>query len=103
MFCYRVKKYIGAYLAVLDGAEAIIFGGGIGENAPEVRARICSSMDWCGLKLDAERNAVATGKESDISSANALIRTYAIPVDEASIIARETVACLFAVKEVANG
>jgi acetate kinase len=56
MFCYRVRKYIAAYLAVLNGADAILFGGGIGENASEVRARICAQMDWCGLRLDTARN-----------------------------------------------
>ena len=91
MFCYRIKKYIGAYLAVLNGAEAIVFGGGIGENAPEVRARICSGMGWCGLKLDSERNMAATGRESRISADDAELHAYVIPVDEGLIIARDTV------------
>ncbi len=62
MFCYRVKKQIGAYLSALGGADAIIFGGGIGENCPQVRKRICAGMDWCGLVLDEERNDRAIGK-----------------------------------------
>ncbi|MGQ9572219.1 MAG: acetate/propionate family kinase [Dehalococcoidia bacterium] len=94
MFCYRVRKYIGAYLAVLGGADAVVFGGGIGENAPTVRARICAGMDWYGLTLDQGRNAAAIGSEQCISADDAKVRAYVIPVDEAVIIARDTVACL---------
>ena len=94
MFCYRVRKYIGSYLAVLQGAEAIVFGGGIGQNAPQVRERILSGMEWCGLKLDSDRNMAAIGCESRISSDEAAIDIYVIPVDEALIIARDTVSCL---------
>ncbi|MGH3851782.1 MAG: acetate/propionate family kinase, partial [Pseudonocardiaceae bacterium] len=56
IFCYRIRKYIGAYLAVLEGAEALVFTGGIGENAPEVRRRVCESFGWAGLTVDSERN-----------------------------------------------
>jgi acetate kinase len=94
MFCYRVRKYIGAYMAVLGGADAIVFGGGIGENAPIVRARICAGMDWCGLTLDWNRNAAAIGVEERISADDADVHAYVIPVDEAIIIARDTVSCL---------
>jgi acetate kinase len=94
MFCYRVRKYIGAYLAVLEGADAIIFGGGIGENAPEVRARICAGMGWCGLTVDPHRNTGAVGAEARISSEGSRPQAYVIPVDEAVIIARDTVDCL---------
>ena len=94
MFCYRVRKYIGAYLGVLGGADAILFGGGIGENAPTVRARICEEMSWCGLILDQERNAKAVGLEGRISADSATIQAYVILVDEAVIIARDTVSCL---------
>jgi len=68
MFCYRVCKYIAIYLAALNGAEAVIFGGGIGENAPAVRERICASMGWCGLHLDARCNAAARAVEARISA-----------------------------------
>jgi acetate kinase len=96
MFCYRVRKYIGAYLSVLGGAHAVVFGGGIGENAPTVRARICAGMDWCGLTLDQHRNAAAIGVEERISADYAKVHAYVIPVDEAVIIARDTVSCLAA-------
>jgi len=91
MFCYRVRKYIGAYLAVLGGADAIVFGGGIGENSPQIRARICSDMEWCGLIFDQRRNAGAVGIEERISTKNSRIHAYVIPVNEEAIIARDTV------------
>jgi acetate kinase len=94
MFCYRVRKCIAAYLAVLNGAEAIVFGGGIGENAPAVRERICARMDWCGLQLDAARNAAAKAVEARISTDQASLHAYVIPVDEAIIIARDTCSVL---------
>lgn len=94
MFCYRVRKYIGAYLAILGGADGIIFGGGIGENAPAVRARICAGMDWCGLTVDPDRNAGVIGSEARISADGSRPQAYVIPVDEAVIIARDTVDCL---------
>jgi acetate kinase len=94
MFCYRVRKYIGACLSILGGAHAVIFGGGIGENAPTVRARICAGMDWCGLTLDQDRNAAAIGAEERISADNAEVHAYVIPVDEAVIIARDAASCL---------
>jgi len=94
MFCYRVRKYIGAYLSILGGARAVVFGGGIGENAPTVRARICAGMDWCGLTLDQDRNAAAIGVEERISADYAKVHAYVIPVDEAVIIARDTASCL---------
>ena len=98
LFCYRVRKYIGAYLAVLNGADAVIFGGGIGEHASAVRERICAGMDWCGLVLDASRNATANGAQSgqtlQISADCASLPAYVVGVDEESVIARETVSCL---------
>jgi acetate kinase len=56
VFCYRARKYIGAFLAGMGGADAVVFAGGIGENSPEIRARICQGLEWAGLKLDEQRN-----------------------------------------------
>ena len=61
IFCYRARKYIGAYLAAMGGADAVVFTGGIGENSPEVRARICSEMEWAGLRIDAAQNQDTVG------------------------------------------
>jgi len=94
IFCYRAKKYLGAYLAALGGAEAILFSGGIGENSPEVRARICEGMEWCGVLIDPLRNKELIGQEGEISSEKSRVRVFVIPTDEELIIARETAACI---------
>lgn len=95
-FCHRARKYVGAYLAVLGGADAIVFGGGIGEHAPAIRARICAGMDWCGLQLDEQSNRSAVGREACISTVDASIAAYVIPVDEEALIARDTLSYLSA-------
>ncbi len=99
VFCHRVRKYIGAYLAVLGGADAVIFGGGIGEHAPAIRARICYEMEWCGLSLDPIRNAavsdLADGDMARISREAARLEVYVAAVDEETEIAKETIRCLF--------
>jgi acetate kinase len=99
MFCYRVRKYVGAYLAALGGADAVVFGGGIGERQPEVRERICAGLEWCGLRLDAARNAAAVGSDARISADGAPLEAYVVRVDEASVIARDTATCLRRVTE----
>jgi acetate kinase len=93
MFCHRVRKYLGAYLAVMGGADAVIFGGGIGENAPAIRERICANMNWCGLHLRQERNAPAA-QEGCISTDDSPISVYVVPVNEEVLIAREAFKCL---------
>ena len=91
IFCYRARKYIGSYLAALGGAEAVVFTGGIGENAPTVRARICEGLEWMGLTLDAERNgALAAGREGRISADDARLAAWVIPTDEELLIARDS-------------
>ena len=94
IFCYRARKYLGAYLAVLGGADAVIFSGGIGENAPGVRAQICEGMEWCGLRLDPELNGRVIGTEGRISSAEARLEAFVMPVDEERVIALETASLL---------
>jgi acetate kinase len=94
MFCYRVRKYVGAYLAALGGANAVVFGGGIGENAPLVRSRVCAGMGWCGLTLDEDRNAKTIGSEGRISTDDSRVQACVIPADEESIIAQDAVRCL---------
>jgi acetate kinase len=91
VFCYRIQKYVGAYLAVLEGAEAIVFTGGIGEHAPEIRRRVCERFGWAGLTLDRERNQ---RNEVRLSTDSSPLAAFAIPTDEERIIARETVRLL---------
>jgi acetate kinase len=87
LFCYRIQKCVGAYLAALEGAEAIVFTGGIGENAPEIRRRVCERFGWAGLTLDVERNQ---RNELRLSVEGSRLAAYAIPTDEEFLIARET-------------
>ncbi|GBE03817.1 MAG TPA: acetate/propionate family kinase [Nitrospirae bacterium] len=94
LYCYRVKKYIGAYIAALGGVDAILFGGGVGENAPRIRKKIIDNMEWCGLLLDDRANEEAVGKEGRISSANSKIDVIVVPVDEAAVMAEEAVGLL---------
>lgn len=91
IFCYRVRKYTGAYMAALGGADGVVFGGGIGENAPLIRARICEGLAWCGIELDAARNAAVVGKAGPISSDRSKVLVYVVPVDESLLIARRIV------------
>ena len=91
VFCYRIRKYIGAYLAVLDGADAIVFAGGIGENAADVRARICTGLEWMGIAFDPGANAALTkGKEGRFSAPGSRVELWVIPTDEELLIARDT-------------
>ncbi|HSU97081.1 MAG TPA: acetate kinase [Gemmatimonadaceae bacterium] len=91
VFCYRVRKYIGAYLAAMNGADAIIFSGGIGENSPAVRERVCAGMDWLGIQADGGLNAALTGgAEGRFDHDGARIQLWVIPTDEELLIARDT-------------
>ena len=98
MFCYRIRKYIGAYLAVLGGADALVFGGGIGERSAIIRARICDGMGWCGIQLDPLRNemavSLASGDAMKISGQDAPLACYVAGVDEEEEIARATLDCV---------
>lgn len=95
MFCYRVKKYIGSYLAAMGGADAIVFTGGIGENSAEVRQHCCEGMEWMGLELDEDRNTnIATVREGPISTDASRLKAFVIPTDEELMIAYDTVLCV---------
>ena len=95
IFCYRARKYIGAYLAAMGGADAIVFTGGIGENSAEIRERILSGMEWMGVELDAQLNGAHTGgREGLISRTGSRLAAYVIPTDEELLIARDTVRCV---------
>ncbi|MBS2040223.1 acetate kinase [bacterium] len=92
MFCQRVRRYIGAYLAEMGGAEAIVFTGGIGQNAAEVRAEVCQGLEWFGVELDPEANEALTGEQTGpISRPGCRLPVYVIPTNEELLIARDTV------------
>jgi acetate kinase len=93
-FCHRVRKYLGAYLAVLGGCDAVVFGGGIGQNSAVVRACICEGMGWAGIELDEGRNATRSLTEARISSDASHVEVWVANVDEASIIAHDVAQCL---------
>jgi acetate kinase len=91
VFCHRARKYLGAYLAVIDGAaEAVIFSGGIGENSTLVRKKILTGMEWCGLSLDPVANENVTGRDGKISALKSKLDVFVIHTEEEVIIARET-------------
>jgi acetate kinase len=89
MFAYRVRKYIGAYLAVLEGADAVVVGGGIGENTPSVRERIFSGFAWCGAQLDRQRNEETVDREGLITSSRSSMPVWVIPTREALMVAKD--------------
>ena len=91
LFCYRVKKYLGYYLAAMNGADAIVFAGGIGENSTPVRERICEELDWLGIRADsAKNNALRGGAEGRFDDDGSRVQLWVIPTDEELLIARDT-------------
>ena len=85
LFCYQTKKWIGSFSAVLGGLDMLVFSGGIGENAPEIRARICSGLDFLGIELDQHQNAANAGV---ISTDASRVTVRVIPTDEEQMMAR---------------
>ncbi|MGO9008782.1 MAG: acetate/propionate family kinase [Bryobacteraceae bacterium] len=94
IFCYRARKYVGAFLAAMGGADAVIFTGGIGENSPGIRARICEGLAWAGLQLDQDLNGQMVAREGQISIPDSTLNAWVIPTDEELLIARDTVRCV---------
>ena len=90
VFCYRVRKYIGAYTAVLGEVHGLVFTGGIGENAPRIREMSLENLEGLGYKLDAEKNGKAVGVEADLSAAKSRVKVFVIPTNEELLIARDT-------------
>lgn len=90
IFCYRVRKYIGAYAAAMGGLDAVVFTGGIGENGPIIRDRSTRGLEFLGIELDQEKNG-KTRNEADISADTASVRTFVVPTNEEMMIARDTV------------
>jgi acetate kinase len=96
-FCYRVRKYIGSYMAALGGLDILIFTGGIGENSAEIRSRICQGMESFGIVVfddTNKRTKAKRGQINDISEPGAKVRILVVPADEEKMIARETIHAL---------
>jgi len=92
IFCARARKYVGAYYAEMAGCDAVVFTGGIGENSPAIRRRICRGLDKLGLRLEESRNLRVTGgAEGVISTADSSLAAFVIPTNEELLIARDTV------------
>ena len=88
LYCYRIRKYIGAYLSVLGGCDGIVFGGGVGEHVPDIRRRVLAGLGWAGVELDAPANATAVGREARISTEQSAIAVWTVCVEEEPLLAR---------------
>jgi acetate kinase len=90
MYIYRIKKYIGAYAAVLGGVDILVFTGGVGENQSSLRAEVCRNMEYMGIKLDELTNSGLHGKEMVISTPDSSVTVIVVPTDEEYMIASDT-------------
>lgn len=91
MFCARIVKYVGAYLTAMNGADAICFSAGIGENAPDVRAKVCEHLEFLGVEIDKKlNNKMIRGKEGVVSTPDSKLQVFVIPTNEELVIARDT-------------
>ncbi len=89
IFCYKVKKFIGSYAAVMGGVDAIVFTAGLGENSPETREEICKGLEFLGAVLDKTKNNVS-GKAVELSTDDSKTKIFVIPTNEELVIARDT-------------
>ncbi|MEZ3454493.1 MAG: acetate/propionate family kinase, partial [Oscillospiraceae bacterium] len=94
MLVYEIKKYIGSYAAAMNGLDAVLFTGGIGENASEVREGVCADMDFFGIKIDSELNKTIHGELKKISTADSKVEVWVVPTNEELLIARDTLALI---------
>ena len=94
MYCYRIRKYIGAYYAVLGHLDALVFTAGIGENSPAIRRQSCAGLERFGIRIDDARNAQAAAGVFEIQAKDAPVRVLVVPTNEELEIARQTHACL---------
>jgi len=90
MYFYRIKKYIGAYAAVLGGVDLIVFAGGVGENGPETREAVCKGLEFLGLSFDTEKNTGLRGKLEMISKHDSKVKVMVVPTNEELVIAQDT-------------
>ncbi len=94
MLVYQIKKYIGSYAAAMNGLDAVLFTGGIGENATDVRERVCADMSFFGIEIDNELNSTIRGKLQKISTDNSKVEVWVVPTNEELLIARDTLALI---------
>lgn len=94
VFCWRLKKYIAAYVGILNGCDAIVFTAGIGENVPLVREKALENMDYLGINIDPQKNNEVIGKTGEISRKDSRIKVFVIPTNEELVIARDAVRVL---------
>jgi acetate kinase len=90
VFCYRIRKYVGAYAAAMGGLDAIVFTAGIGENSPVIRERVCRDLGFLGVDLDDGKNATERGRAVDLATESSRVRVLLVPTNEERMIARET-------------
>jgi acetate kinase len=96
VFVHSTRHWMGAFLLELNGGDALVFTGGIGENNPDLRAAICANLDQFGIQIDPARNAALRGTEGEISAAGSRVKLFVIPANEELVVARETVRCIAA-------
>ncbi|MBR5121817.1 MAG: acetate kinase [Oscillospiraceae bacterium] len=94
MLQYQIKKYIGSYTAAMNGVDAVLFTGGIGENSVEVREAVCKDMSFFGIEIDTELNKTVRGKLAKISTPNSKVEVWVVPTNEELLIARDTLAVI---------
>ena len=99
MYCYRIKKYIGAYFAALGHVDAIVFTGGIGENACRIRSSCCEGLSGMGIVMDEKKNDGGSGHESEIQDERSAVKILVIPTNEELEIASHTVETITAPQE----
>jgi len=90
VFHSAIRHYLGGYMTVLGGVDAIVFTGGIGENSVSLREKVCSNLEWAGIRLDPERNQNAS-EESQIQADDSNVQIWVVPTNEEIVVARQTV------------
>ena len=97
---YQIRKFIGSFIAALDGVDAIVFTGGLGENSPELRADVCGNLSYMGIEIDKELNKIfRKGKGGELSTEQSNVKVYVIPTNEEIVIARDTKAIVEAMNK----
>ncbi len=94
MYCYRIKKYIGAYFAALGGVNALVFTGGIGENSASIRQHVCAGLGGLGIEINNGKNNTKVDDIADIQKQNAAVKIFVIRTNEELEIARQTLTCI---------